>query len=152
MTFPDLWCFHHMSRVTPTCHCISCHCTVWTHSQSQPQCQVGGCSVHTHTNPLHPGPSVGKVSKSYQEVDHVKEYCLANSTAPHPVQQALMQETLKLSNVSTLLCNETFNIVTLFFNNVALLFNILTLFFNNVTLSFNIVTLFLSMYFCLLTL
>merc|ERR1711936_159958 len=44
------------------------------------------------------GPGVGKVSKSYQEVDHVKEYCLANSTAPHPVQQALMQETLKLSN------------------------------------------------------
>ena len=85
---------------------------------------------HTHTNPLHAG--VGKVSKSYQEVDHVKEYCLANSTAPHPVQQALMQETLKLSNVSrylyypTLLCNETFNIVSFVFNILTFIFNIVT--------------------------
>ena len=47
---------------------------------------------------LLPGP--GKVSKSYQEVDPVKEYCLSNSTAPISVQQKLQQETLKLSNVS----------------------------------------------------
>ena len=38
--------------------------------------------------------------KSYQEVDPVKEYCLANSTVPHSVQLQLQQETLKLQNVS----------------------------------------------------
>merc|ERR1712062_314866 len=39
---------------------------------------------------------VGKVFKSYQEEDPVKNYCLANSTPRHPVQLKLMQETMKL--------------------------------------------------------
>merc|ERR1711874_787891 len=39
-----------------------------------------------------------KVLKSYAEEDPVKNYCLANSSPRHPVQQKLMQETLKLSN------------------------------------------------------
>merc|ERR1711874_257997 len=37
-----------------------------------------------------------KVLKSYAEEDPVKNYCLANSSPRHPVQQKLMQETMKL--------------------------------------------------------
>merc|ERR1711992_118275 len=39
---------------------------------------------------------VGKVFKSYQEEDPVKNYCLANSSPQHPVQHKLNQETMKL--------------------------------------------------------
>ena len=42
---------------------------------------------------------VGKVFKSYQEEDPVKNYCLANSTPRHSVQLKLMQETMKLERV-----------------------------------------------------
>ena len=41
-----------------------------------------------------------KVTKSYEEEDPVKNYCLANSTSRHPVQHKLMQETIKLERVS----------------------------------------------------
>ena len=61
-------------------------------------CQVKVLSKYFLFKILLAGP--GKVSKSYQEVDPVKEYCLSNSTAPISVQQKLQQETLKLSNVS----------------------------------------------------
>merc|ERR1711953_1346828 len=37
-----------------------------------------------------------KVTKSYEEEDPVKNYCLANSTSRHPVQHKLMQETITL--------------------------------------------------------
>ena len=36
-----------------------------------------------------------KVAKSYYEKDPVKDYCLAHSTALHPVQRRLIEETLK---------------------------------------------------------
>ena len=44
-----------------------------------------------------------KVTKSYEEEDPVKNYCLANSTSRHPVQHKLMQETIKLERVSQFL-------------------------------------------------
>ena len=43
-----------------------------------------------------------KVFKSYEGEDPVKNYCLANSSPRHPVQQKLMQETMKLERVSSL--------------------------------------------------
>merc|ERR1711884_127675 len=61
----------------------------------------------------------GKVSKSYQEVDPVKEYCLSNSTAPLSVQQKLQQETLKLSNGRMLGAPEVLALNTLLVQSLA---------------------------------
>merc|ERR1712066_174906 len=61
----------------------------------------------------------GKVSKSYQEVDPVKEYCLSNSTAPISVQQKLQQETLKLSNGRMLGAPEVLALNTLLVQSLA---------------------------------
>ena len=40
------------------------------------------------------------VSKSYYSPDPVQDYCIQHSTPLHPVQLRLIQETLKLTNVS----------------------------------------------------
>merc|ERR1712066_918254 len=61
----------------------------------------------------------GKVSKSYQEVDPVKEYCLSNSTAPISVQQKLQQETLTLSNGRMLGAPEVLALNTLLVQSLA---------------------------------
>merc|ERR1711973_649444 len=61
----------------------------------------------------------GKVSKSYQEVDPVKDYCLSNSTAPISVQQKLQQETLKLSNGRMLGAPEVLALNTLLVQSLA---------------------------------
>ena len=43
------------------------------------------------------------VNKSYDTNDPIKNYCLAHSSALHPVQVKLNQETMKHSRVSVLL-------------------------------------------------
>merc|ERR1712241_180574 len=65
------------------------------------------------------GRGVGKVLKSYQEVDPVKEYCLANSTVPHSVQLKLQQETLKLQNGRMLGAPEVLALNTLLVQSLA---------------------------------
>ena len=45
------------------------------------------------------------VNKSYDTNDPIKNYCLAHSTALHPVQVKLNQETMKHTRVSVLFFN-----------------------------------------------
>ena len=83
-------------------HCLKLYCvTVYlyirnrtpSHCQSTPPDSLSALST------VRMSGQVGKVFKSYQEEDPVKNYCLANSTPRHPVQLKLMQETMKLERV-----------------------------------------------------
>merc|ERR1719229_1278027 len=58
----------------------------------------GGITYFLHCKSLRTSSQVSmssKVSKSYYEEDPVKNYCIAHSSPLHPVQQKLIEETLK---------------------------------------------------------
>ena len=65
----------------------------------------GGITYFLHCKSLETSSQVtmsSKVSKSYYEEDPVKNYCIAHSSPLHPVQQKLIEETLKHTRVKQL--------------------------------------------------
>jgi len=58
------------------------------------------------------------INKSYYGADPVKEYCLANSTKLHPIQQKLIDETLKIPEYKSMGAPEIIQLNAIFIKNM----------------------------------